>query len=78
MGKTLAEKILGSHTKKKDATAGEIVEATVDFLMVHEVLGSRIISILDEMGVDKVWDPERILVVNDHWAPAKDSMTAEI
>ncbi|NOR38279.1 MAG: homoaconitate hydratase family protein [Candidatus Thorarchaeota archaeon] len=78
MGKTLAEKILGSHTKKNDATAGEIVEATVDFLMVHEVLGSRIISILDEMGVDKVWDPERILVVNDHWAPAKDSMTAEI
>ena len=78
MGKTLAEKILGSHTKQGDATAGEIVEATVDFLMVHEVLGSRIIPILNEMGVEKVWDPERILVVNDHWAPAKDSMSAEI
>ncbi len=78
MGKTLAEKILGSHTKKGDATAGEIVEATVDFLMVHEVLGSRIIPILEEMGVDKVWDSEKILVVNDHWAPAKDSMSAEI
>ena len=78
MSKTLAEKILGSHTKKGDAIAGEIVEATIDFLMVHEVLGSRIIPILEEMGVEKVWDPERILVVNDHWAPAKDSMSAEI
>ena len=78
MGKTLAEKILGAHTEKGDATAGEIVEATVDFLMVHEVLGSRIIPILEEMGVEKVWDPEKILVVNDHWAPASDSMSAEI
>ncbi|MHA2385135.1 MAG: 3-isopropylmalate dehydratase large subunit [Candidatus Thorarchaeota archaeon] len=78
MGATLAEKMLGSHTEKGKATAGEIVEASVDLLMVHEVLGSRILPILDEMGFDKVWDPDRILVVNDHWAPASDVNSAEI
>lgn len=78
MGTTLAEKILGSHTEKKEATAGEIVEASVDLLMVHEVLGSRILPVLEEMGFDKVWNPERILVVNDHWAPASDVNSAEI
>ncbi len=46
--------------------------------MVHEVLGSRIIPILEDMQVDRVWDPTRILVVNDHWAPASDTRSAEI
>ncbi len=78
MGATLAEKILGSHTEKGEATAGEIVEASVDLLMVHEVLGSRILPVLEEMGFEKVWDPERILVVNDHWAPSSDVNSAEI
>ncbi len=78
MGKTIAEKILASHTNDGKANAGEIVEARVDLLMVHEVLGSRIIPILDALGFKKVWDPNRVLVVNDHWAPASDINSAEI
>ncbi len=78
MGKTIAEKILASHTSDGKATAGEIVEASVDLIMLHEVLGSRVIPILDEMGVEKIWDPRRVLVVNDHWAPAHNVHSAEI
>jgi 3-isopropylmalate/(R)-2-methylmalate dehydratase large subunit len=78
MGRTLAEKILAAHADDAKASAGEIVEASVDFLMVHEVLGSRIIPILEKMGVDKVWDPDKVMVVNDHWAPASDTQSAEI
>ncbi|TFG28390.1 3-isopropylmalate dehydratase large subunit [Candidatus Thorarchaeota archaeon] len=78
MGKTLAEKLLASHTTDGKASAGDIVEARIDLLMVHEVLGSRIIPILKEMDFEKVWDPQRIVVVNDHWAPASDINSAEI
>ncbi|MFW9975845.1 MAG: 3-isopropylmalate dehydratase large subunit [Candidatus Thorarchaeota archaeon] len=78
MGSTIAEKILASHTDDGKASAGEIVEARVDLLMVHEVLGSRILPILKEMGFKKVWNPNRVLVVNDHWAPASDINSAEI
>jgi 3-isopropylmalate/(R)-2-methylmalate dehydratase large subunit len=78
MGLTIAEKILASHTNDGKASAGEIVQARVDLLMVHEVLGSRILPILDEMGFKKVWNPNRVLVVNDHWAPASDINSAEI
>ncbi len=78
MGYTLAEKILAAHTNEGRAVAGEIVDVSVDLLMVHEVLGSRIIPILEEMGFEKVWDPNRVLVVNDHWAPAPDTQSAEI
>ncbi|UCH04474.1 MAG: 3-isopropylmalate dehydratase large subunit [Candidatus Thorarchaeota archaeon] len=77
MGKTLAEKILGNHTEEGEASAGDIVVAKVDFLMVNEAL-TRIIPILEDMGVEKVWDPDRILVVNDHWAPASDTRSAEM
>jgi homoaconitate hydratase family protein len=78
MGKTLAEKLLASHTDDGKASAGDIVEAHIDLLMVHEVLGSRIIPILKEMNFKKVWDPEKAVVVNDHWAPASDVNSAEI
>lgn len=78
MGMTLAEKILASHTEDGKAQAGEIIDASVDLIMVHEVLGSRIIPILEEMGSKRVWNPERILVVNDHWAPAPDTESAQI
>ena len=58
MGYTLAEKLLASHTNDGKATAGDIIEASIDLLMVHEVLGSRILDILAEMDFKKVWDPE--------------------
>ena len=75
---TIAEKILAAHSGRANVSPGDIVEADVDLLMVHEVLGSRIIPILDEMGFEKVWDPNKIVVVNDHWAPASDINSAEI
>ncbi|MHA1906746.1 MAG: 3-isopropylmalate dehydratase large subunit [Candidatus Thorarchaeota archaeon] len=78
MGSTLAEKILAAHTDDGKADAGEIIDASVDFLMVHEVLGSRIIPVLEEMNFERVWDPSRVLVVNDHWAPASDTESAQI
>jgi homoaconitate hydratase family protein len=78
LGKTLAEKLLATHTDDGIAVAGEIVEAHIDLLMVHEVLGSRIIPILKEMDFKRVWDPDKVIVVNDHWAPASDINSAEI
>ncbi len=78
MGRTLAEKILSTHTSSRRVVAGDIIEADIDLLMVHEVLGSRIIPILEEMGSEKVWDRDKILVVNDHWAPAANKQSAEI
>ena len=66
MGKTIAEKILGRHAGK-DAAAGEIVVADVDFMMSHD--GNRPLSIQvfqDEMGGKKLFDPARFALVIDH------------
>jgi 3-isopropylmalate/(R)-2-methylmalate dehydratase large subunit len=78
VGQTLAEKILANHTVSGKAIAGEIIEAEIDLIMVHEVLGSRIIPILTRMDFEKVWDSNKVLVVNDHWVPASDIKSAQI
>ncbi|MHA1926996.1 MAG: 3-isopropylmalate dehydratase large subunit [Candidatus Thorarchaeota archaeon] len=78
MANTLTEKILAAHSKNGRASAGEIIDASVDLIMVHEVLGSRIIPILESFDFNNVFDPRKVLVVNDHWAPASDSSSAEI
>jgi homoaconitate hydratase family protein len=77
LGLTLAEKLLGNHTRSGTAAAGETVIADVDFLMVNEAL-ARIIPVLEKMEFEKVWNANRMLVANDHWSPAPDASTAEM
>ncbi len=63
MGMTVAEKILASHAGLQRVTPGEYVWCKVDATSGH-MLGE-----LDRLGVEKVWDPERVFVVDDHLAP---------
>lgn len=77
-GKTIVEKILGEHTSKKDVSPGEFIEANIDLVMVHEQLGGRIHKEYDKLGLDKVWDPEKIFFILDHWVPAPHISAAQM
>jgi 3-isopropylmalate/(R)-2-methylmalate dehydratase large subunit len=67
---TMAEKILINHIDAKDVTPGEIVDATIDIAMSHEMMGSRVLPHLEEVGASKIWDPNRVVMILDHWTPA--------
>ncbi len=69
MGYTIAEKILARAGGQPGATAGDIVNARVDLAMTHENTGP-ISRIFKKIGVERVWDPERIIVPIDHCVPA--------
>jgi len=73
---TLVEKILAQKAGKKVVRPDEIVEVSVDRAMIHDALGAHTIARFRELGVSKVWDPARIVVVLDHYVPAKDVDTA--
>ncbi len=75
-GKTMAEKIL-SRASGEDAEAGDLVIAEVDVAMVHDITGPITVQRLEEMGVDRVWDPSRIVVLFDHQVPADSVEAAE-
>jgi 3-isopropylmalate/(R)-2-methylmalate dehydratase large subunit len=77
MTMTLVEKILAKKAGKKFVKPDEIVEVSVDRAMMHDALGAHTIAKFRELGVEKVWDPARIIVVLDHYVPNKDIDTAK-
>jgi hypothetical protein len=78
MSMTITEKILARAAGKDCVKAGELVNANVDMIMCHDVTTPPAISMLKEKGIDKVFDPEKIVVTPDHFQPAKDIKSAEL
>ncbi len=74
---TIVEKILAQKSGKSVVKPDEIVEVSVDLAMTHDALGSHTISKFKELEVEKVWDPDKIVVVLDHYVPNKDIDTAK-
>lgn len=66
---TIAEKIFSAHSGT-DAHAGDIVIAEVDFVMGQDGTSPLAIRALENMGVDKLFDPAKVAVVMDHSSPS--------
>ena len=75
MAMTMAEKILAKASAKKSIEAGEIVMANINVAMTHDLTGPLSVESFKKIGVKKVWDPEKIVVIFDHQVPA-DSIEA--
>jgi len=63
---TAAEKIIARASGVPAARAGEILYPMADFAMIHDgvVMGAK--QELDALGIDRVFDPERVVMVTDH------------
>ena len=77
MGRTLAEKILLAHTEADDLAPGDFVMVRCDVVMANDLGGPLAARELARMG-DRVFDPEKIVLVADHFMPAKDTRSAEL
>lgn len=75
MSMTMAEKILAKAAGLKETEAGNIVMANIDVAMTHDLTGPLAVQSFQNIGVEKVWDPEKIVVLFDHQVPA-DSLEA--
>jgi len=75
MGMTLAEKILARASERETVSPDEIVVAAVDLAMSHEN-ADLVRKSFQEIGVARVWDPERIVIILDHRVPAESEKTA--
>ncbi|HIH27094.1 MAG TPA: 3-isopropylmalate dehydratase large subunit [Methanoregulaceae archaeon] len=74
MGATIVEKIFSSRCGNQ-VRSGEVVMAPVDGAMIHDITGPLAIQKFYEMGGERVFDPERIIMLFDHQIPA-DSLAA--
>lgn len=75
MGMTLAEKVLARASGKSKVKPDEIVVAKVDIAMSHEN-ADVVRKSFAEIGVEKVWDPDKIVIIFDHRIPAESEKTA--
>ncbi|MDP2916508.1 MAG: 3-isopropylmalate dehydratase large subunit [Dehalococcoidia bacterium] len=73
---TLAEKIMAAHCGKKQISAGEFVNVKVDMVLANDVTAPLAIKEFRRLGV-KVFDPKKVVMVPDHFLPAKDISSAE-
>jgi 3-isopropylmalate/(R)-2-methylmalate dehydratase large subunit len=75
---TLAQKLVARAAGRASVTPGEIVTCRVDLAMFHDSSGPRRLQpMLERLGA-KVWDPDRIVVVTDHYLPASDDASRDI
>ncbi len=75
---TIAEKILLSHTDKKEIKPGEFIEAKVDLALGNDITAPIAITEFKRGGFKKVFDKNKIVLVPDHFAPAKDLRSANL
>src|SRR5204863_6924187 len=73
---TMTEKILAKHAQKAAVQPGENIWVDVDILMTHDVCGPGTIGIFQEkFGKDaKVWDPDRVVIIPDHYIFTKEQI----
>jgi len=74
---TLAEKILAAHSDKKEVSPGEFINVRVDLILANDITAPIAIREFRRIGVDKVFNPKKIVMVADHFVPNKDIASAE-
>lgn len=76
MGYTITEKILLAHTDKKSIGPGEFINARIDLCLGNDITAPFAIEEFKKAGYKRVFDPERIALIPDHFAPNKDIESA--
>jgi 3-isopropylmalate/(R)-2-methylmalate dehydratase large subunit len=74
---TLAEKILAAHTDREKVTPGEFINVRADMVLANDITAPIAIKEFRRIGVKKVFDPKKIVMVADHFVPNKDIISAE-
>ncbi|AJM93152.1 MULTISPECIES: 3-isopropylmalate dehydratase large subunit [Nitrosopumilus] len=78
----IVEKILARASGKSQVAPDDVIFANVDKVMVHDVSGPGVLKVFDKLkkqgiAVDKLWDPTKVWVAEDHFVPSAEKVSAE-
>lgn len=73
----IAEKILAGHCGIQKVHPGELVNVRVDLILANDITAPIAIREFGRIGVKKVFDPSRVVMVADHFVPNKDIPSAQ-
>jgi len=77
MGMTITEKIIAAHCGEERVRAGQFVYADVDIALGNDITAPIAIKEFEAVGAQRVFDPEKVCLVPDHFTPNKDIPSAE-
>ncbi len=77
MGMTMAEKVLARASGRARVSPGEFVTADLDLVMSNDAQFPASCQALADIGLARVFDPDKIVVVVDHWVPATSIAVAD-
>jgi len=74
----ITEKILTKSAGVENVHPGDIIDSNVDILMIHDLTGPLAVKSFEKIGIKKVWNNQKIIVVLDHQIPAESIKAAEL
>jgi len=77
MSMTMVEKIIASHSGQDQVKPEDLVVVDLDLVLGNDVTTPVAVKEFAKLGIDQVYDKERIAIVPDHFAPNKDINSAE-
>ncbi|KJS13205.1 MAG: 3-isopropylmalate dehydratase [Peptococcaceae bacterium BRH_c8a] len=77
MSMTITEKILAAHAGAETVEPGQLVNVKVDLALGNDITAPVAIREFERIGVETVWDRDRVVLVPDHFVPNKDIKSAE-
>ncbi|MDK2897398.1 MAG: 3-isopropylmalate/(R)-2-methylmalate dehydratase large subunit [Candidatus Atribacteria bacterium] len=77
MSMTITEKIIAAHAQKEKVTPGELVQVKIDLSLANDITAPLSIKELEKQGIEKIFDPDKIVLVADHNTPCKDIASAQ-
>jgi 3-isopropylmalate/(R)-2-methylmalate dehydratase large subunit len=74
---TLSERILAAHSSGKEVGPGDFVNVSVDLVFAQEQMTPLVVDAFRKLKAGRVFDPKKVLFINDHSCPSMDIDAAE-
>ena len=75
---TVTEKILSRHARLTSVQPGQFIESSVDLVLINDITGPLAIEEFRRAGAGSLFNPQKVVLVPDHFTPCKDIRSAEL
>lgn len=77
MGMTMTQKILAAHAGLESIKIGQLLQTNIDLVLGNDITAPIAINEFSKLGLDKVFDKNKVVLVFDHFTPNRDIKAAE-
>ncbi len=75
---TMSQKILAKKANLDTVKQGQLIECKLDLVLGNDVTTPVAIKEFEKLGINKVYDRDKVAIVLDHFTPNKDIKSAEL